>query len=395
MSTLELAEAPDHVPPSAIYDFDLEHDPILVGEPHEGLSRLQRHAPELFYSRHYGGNWVARGHDVIHEILQDPERFASGGFEHQLLPIHANPPEHAYYRQVLLPAFAPKRVKALLPMIEQMAIELVDAAAPRGECEFVTAVAEPMPVIIFMKMLGIPLELMVPVRKLVIEALGTTDPVARGEVFNRQLVMFDPIIADHLAVQTDDMLGTIVASEIDGRMPSPEELRGYLLLLANAGLDTVVNAISFAIKHLAQDIDLQRRLRAEPELIPQAVEEFLRRYAPSTITRYATRDTEIGGCKIMAGERIVLLLQAGNLDESVYPDPCAIDLDRDLPSITFGTGIHRCLGSHLARMEMHVIIRECLARIPEFRLDERTQVKSHPGMVYTVDSLPLRWTARH
>lgn len=388
---LDLRVPPAHVPPSALFDFDIEYDPRLKGDPHRGVGRLQYEAPELFYSPR-SGNWIARGHDVIHEIMQDSERFFSGGFQHKLLPIHANPPEHAFYRKVLLTAFSPKVVGALLPLIEQLAADLIDAVVPAGECEFVSAVAEPLPVTVFMNMLGIPLSLMAPVRKLVIAALRTSDPAARAALFDEQLELFDPIIRHHLDTPQDDMLGIIIRSEIDGRAPDFEELRGYLLLLANAGLDTVVNAMTFSIKHLAEDLELQRRLRAEPEQVPMAVEEFLRLYAPSTLSRYATRDTTLRGCTIKAGERIILLLPAGNLDAAVFDEPSTFQLDRQTPTLTFGTGVHRCLGSHLARIEMRVVITQCLARLPEFRLDTEVPARPYAGMVYGIEALGLRWT---
>ena len=389
MTQVDASERPQGRP---LFDFDIERDPMLRAEPHRGVSQLQDKAPELFYSPRHGGNWIARGHDVIHEVLQDADRFFSGGFEHKLLPIHANPPEHAFYRKVLLSAFSPKVVGALLPMIERLTAELIDAVVPKGRCEFVAAVAEPMPVTVFMTMLGIPLELMAPVRRLVVAALRTSDPAHRATLFNQQLEMFDPIIRQHRDEPHDDMLGIIVRSEIDGRRPDTEELRGYLLLLANAGLDTVVNAMTFSMKHLAEDLELQRRLRADPALVAVAVEEFLRLYAPSTITRYATRDTILRGQKIAAGERIILLLPAGNRDAAVYPEPCAVLLGRETPTLTFGTGIHRCLGSHLARMEMRVLITQCLARLPEFQVDDRVPARSFAGMVYGIEALGLRWT---
>ena len=389
MTEMDARERPRDLP---IFDFDIERDPTLQAEPHRGVSQLQYKAPELFYSPRHGGNWIARGHDVIHEVLQDPDCFFSGGFEHKLLPIHANPPEHAFYRKVLLSAFSPRVVASLLPMIERLTGELIEAVVPKGGCEFVAAVAEPMPVTVFMNMLGIPLDLMAPVRKLVVAALRTSDPAIRADLFNQQLELFDPIIRQHLDEPHDDMLGIVVRSEIDGRTLNIEELRGYLLLLANAGLDTVVNAMTFSIKHLAEDLDLQRRLRADPEMVPAAVEEFLRLYAPSTITRYATRDTILRGQKIAAGERIILLLPAGNLDAAVYAEPGAVQLDRETPILTFGGGIHRCLGSHLARMEMRVLITQCLARLPEFQIDDQIPARTYAGMVYGIDALGLRWT---
>jgi len=384
---------PSHVPASAVFDFDIEHDPMLKGDPHRGLTRLQDKTPELFYSPRHGGNWIARGYELLHEVMQDAERFFSGGFEHQLLPIHANPPEHAYYRKVLLTAFSPKVVGGLLPMIDSLAGELIDAVKNDGRCEVVSTLAEPLPVTVFMRMLGIPLELMAPVRKLVVDALRTSDPLHRGELFKEQLKLFDPIIEQHLQRPRGDMLDIVVGAQIDGRTPSFEELRGYLLLLANAGLDTVVNAMTFSIQRLAEDVALQRRLRADLSLVPAAIEEFLRLYTPSTITRYAVRDTELRGQKIAKGERIILLLPAGNLDSSIYENPFEFDLDRQTPALTFGTGIHRCLGSHLARVEMRVLITEWLARVPEFRIDDTQPSKSYAGMVYGIDCLHLLWDA--
>lgn len=389
--SLLLAARPPHVPADAVFDYDIEHDPLLQDEPHLGVSRLQHLAPELFYSPRHGGNWVAQGHDVIHEVMQDADLFFSGGFEHRLLPIHANPPEHAFYRKVLLTAFSPKVVSGLLPLIEGLAGDLIEAAVPHGACDFVSAVAEPLPVTVFMNMLGIPLELMAPIRELVVAALRTSDVGRRSELFNRQLELFDPIIKAHLAERHDDMLDVVVNSQVNGRAPDFDELRGYLLLLANAGLDTVVNAMTFSIRHLAKDPDLQSHLRRHPELVPQAVEEFLRRYAPSTITRYATRDTVLRGNKIAVGDRIILLLPAGNLDATVFPDPCAVDLERQTPILTFGTGIHRCLGSHLARIEMRVVLTQWLERVPEFRLDEAHPDRSYAGMVYGIENLALTW----
>lgn len=390
--SLLLAARPPHVPAEAVFDFDIEHDLLLRDEPHRGVSRLQHLAPELFFSPRHGGNWIARGHDVIHEVMQNADLFFSGGFEHRLLPIHANPPEHVGYRKVLLTAFSPKVVSGLFPLIDGLAAELIDAAVPQGACDFVSAVAEPLPVTVFMNMLGIPLELMAPIRELVVAALRTSDLARRNELFNRQLELFDPIIKSHLDKRHDDMLDVVVNSQVNGRAPDFEELRGYLLLLANAGLDTVVNAMSFSVQHLARDLELQARLRAQPELISQAVEEFLRCYAPSTITRYATRDTVLRGNKIAAGDRIILLLPAGNLDAAVFPDPCAVDLERQTPMLTFGTGIHRCLGSHLARVEMRVVLTQWLARVPEFTLDQAHPVRSYAGMVYGIEELALTWS---
>jgi len=140
------------------------------------------------------------------------------------------------------------------------------------------------------------------------------------------------------------------------------------------------------------DKRLQQQLREHPEQIPQAVEEFLRRYTPSLVRRYLTRDAEYRSVKMKAGDSIILLLPAGNLDEHVFPNAGGFELGRDDPLITFGVGIHRCLGSHLARLEMRVVLEKWLARIPEFEIDPDQGSTARPGLVYSVDELHLRWT---
>jgi cytochrome P450 len=242
-----------------------------------------------------------------------------------------------------------------------------------------------------MKMLGLPLELMTPLRKLIIAALEEGDPHKRNDIFDQQLVMLDPVIRDRMEKPAGDMLSHIASSEIDGRKPSFDEMQRYLLLLTNAGLDTVVNAMSFSVLHLARNPALQEKLRGNPALIADAVEEFLRRYAPSTIGRVVAQDANFRGVNLRAGDRVLLLLPAANLDAQAYPDPDDIVLRRNVPPMTFGTGIHRCLGSHLARLELRVLLTEWLTRIPAFSLDEQSPPQMHAGMVYTVDKLFLRW----
>jgi len=379
-------------PSATVFDFNIENDPMFGEEPHGTLLELARQTPEIFYSNELGGAWIARGYEAIHGILQDPDLFASGGRDSFMLPIDANPPEHAMYRRPLLGAFSPKRINALMPLINGMAIDLVSKVAPVGQCEFVTDIAEPMPVTVFLTMLGVPVDLMRPLRILVLQALSTLDDKVKQENCVKELEILDPIIRDRMANPQDDIISLIGQADIGGRGPTFEEVQSYVLLLINAGLDTVVNAMAFAAKHLATHQDLQRHLREHPEEIPQAVEEFLRRYTPSTVRRYLTRDAEYRGVKMKAGDSIILLLAAGNLDEKAFPEAGDIVYDRENAPITFGVGVHRCLGSHLARLEMRVILNEWLTRIPQFEIDPNYVSRARPGLVYTVDELHLRWT---
>ncbi len=386
-----LVDAPAHVPPARTYDFDISHDPLLTPDLHLGLLELRKRAPEIFFTPRYGGHWIAQGHEAVFEITHDTELFSSWQGLRQMIPIGIDPPQHESYRRVLLQAFSPRTVTAMTATIRAMSTELIDAVARRGRCEFVREVSEPMPVTVFMKMLGLPLEMMAPLRSLIITALEEGDPVKREATFDAQLEMLDPIIHARMANPQDDMLSRIATADLDGRRPTFDEMQRYLLLLANAGLDTVVNAMSFAVRHLAVDQGLQDRVRADPGLVPDLLEEFLRRYAVSSIGRRVTRDTVFRGVSLRAGERFILLLPAANLDETVYDHPGEVQLNREAPPVTFGTGVHRCLGSHLARLELRILLTDWMTRIPSFRLDPDSPPKTHAGLVYTVDQLDLVW----
>jgi cytochrome P450 len=384
-------DVPAHIPPERVYDYDISHDPLLKPDLHLGLIELHRRAPEIFFSPRYGGHWIAQSRDAIFEITHDTELFSSEQGLRKFIPLGTDPPEHEPYRRALLHAFSPRTVTAMTETIQALATELIDKVASSGRCEFVSDVSEPLPVIVFMKMLGLPLELLAPLRKLVIAALEEGDPVKREQVFDAQMELLDPVIRARMAQPQDDILSRIITADLGGRTPRFDELQNYVLLLALAGLDTVVNAMSFAAWHLARDPALQAQLRADPGQIPWAIEEFFRRYAVSTVGRRVTRDAVFRGVTLKAGDRFSLLIQAAALDEAAYPEPEKVILRRDEPHITFGAGPHRCLGSHLARLELRVLFSEWLRRIPEFRLDPAHTPKAHAGLVYTVDELRLEW----
>jgi cytochrome P450 len=150
--------------------------------------------------------------------------------------------------------------------------------------------------------------------------------------------------------------------------------------------------MSFAARHLATDPGLQDRVRSDPSLIPDFIEEMLRRYSVSSVLRYVTKDSEFRGVQLRKGERVHVLVPAGNLDADVYPEPARVEIGREEPAITFGTGVHRCLGSHLARLELRMLFEDMLRNWPSFGLDPAEPPTESAGMVYSVDRLPLRWT---
>src|SRR3546814_638482 len=233
-------EIPSHISPDHVFDFDFLHDPLLKPDPHKGLLELHRLAPPMFFTPRYGGHWVAQSHQAIFDISHDPELFSSDMvIKRPHLPIGADPPEHRNYRRALLSAFAPKTVNAILPMIRQMTIDLIEKVRTRGNCEFVEEISEPLPVIVFMKMLGLPLEHMAELRRLIVAVLNEGDYEKREEIFDEQLGILDTIILARMEKREDDMLSRILDSNMGDRKATFAEVQSFLLLLTNAGLDTV------------------------------------------------------------------------------------------------------------------------------------------------------------
>jgi cytochrome P450 len=169
-------------------------------------------------------------------------------------------------------------------------------------------------------------------------------------------------------------------------------LQAYCLLLFAAGLDTVANALSFGMNHIAGDSALQERLRGDPALIPEAIEEVLRKFGVPMPARTATGDFEFGGASIRKGERVMLMLPAANLDPKIFPDPNRFDIDRENKvHLGFNVGPHRCIGSHLARLELQVFWEEWLRRLPNIRHDPERPIVLRAGLTLAVQELPLVW----
>ena len=370
----DLAAIPAHVPADRVFDFDFVDDPLLTPDPHLGLMELRRTAPEIFFTPRYGGHWVVQGHEAITALVQDTQLFSSAATgEFAPLPISVDPPEHGHYRGALLQAFSPRTVNGLRPAIQQLVIDLIDNVAEAGRCEFVADVAEPLPVIIFMQMLGLPVEQMPEFRRVILAFLKAGDREEGAQWMQELGVLIEPVLEARMARREDDLISRLIDASVGDRKPTIEEIRRYLLFLTTAGLDTTTNAMTFMFKHLASDLPLQDRIRADPGLIPQVIEECLRRYAVSSVGRIVGHDGEYRDVFFRKGDNIHVLLPTANLDPAVFPDPEQVILDRDSPPVTFGTGIHRCLGSNLGRREVLVALREFLDRVPPFEavnLDE-------------------------
>lgn len=389
---------PSHIPPEMVLDFDLfGQDPLFEEDLYKGLEGLAAEQRDIFYTPRNGGAWIVCGHKATFDAARDTELFSNSPLhrydipqEMIQIPISIDAPAHTAYRQVLMKAFAPKVVGGLEPAIRALTHELIDEILAKGSCDFVKDVSEPLPVLIFMRLMGFPESYLPQFRSWILKAISEPDPAQRQLVWDEVLKITAVLLEERQAEPQDDLMSRLIAAEIDGRPPTFAELQSYCLMLFNAGLDTVVNGMSLAFHHLAMDQDLQARLRADPSGINDAIEEILRRYTFTSPPRFITRDADFMGAPLRKGDFVILLLPAANLDPRAFQAPTEVRPEREETHIAFNSGPHRCVGSHLARLELRVLYEVWLERVPQFRLGD-TPWTYHTGFVFSVDSLPLRW----
>jgi cytochrome P450 len=405
------SEIPLHIDPGDVVDYDIYGDSRFraTGDLHEGLFKLaEEEGRGIHWTSHNGGHWFINDHELLFQAARDPELFSSnqeaagdgtmvmippmeGGGEPHFGPQSMNPPRHGVYRMPLMKAFAPHEIKRMEAGIRTLAGHLINSLAPLGRGEFLNAVAEPLPVTVFMKMMGMPLSRLAEFRSWMSNMMSP-DNGRRASAFANVNRAMGELIAARQAEREDDLISRLLDSDIAGHPPTREDMQAYCLLLFTAGLDTLVNAFTFGMYHLARHPELQERIREDRGLIPALIEEVLRRYAVVMLPRVVGRDAEFGGVKIKKGERVLLMLPAGNLDPGTFPDPMKFDIDRENKAhMTFNSGPHRCVGSHLARLEMRVFYEEWFARMPNVRIDPDELPTYRPGLNLTICKLPLIW----
>lgn len=412
MATLtEPVEKPAHVPDEAVFDFDYHYDPALLANPHERMRELLEIAPRVFWTPRNGGTWIAIGFEEVFGALRRTDEFSSSimpveeieellklmpeGMPHipRLKPISIDPPDHASFRSPLQKAFSPKSAMNRLDEIKNLTDSLLNAVIDQGHCEFISAVAEPLPVTVFLRMFGLPVDRLAEFRNLVHEVLNPPPGTVLGPMIMRKVA--DALVDDIAARRDnpqDDILSQLWALDVEGEPMTMDVMEDYAVLLFIAGLDTVINAMGFAVKHLAEHQDLQASLRADPSQIPDAVEEMLRRYSFVVPPRRVAQDATLGGFDLKEGDKLLLHLASADLDERKFDLPNEFDISRDLKShVGFGGGPHRCVGMHLARIELHTLYRQMLSRVPMWRLDPDHPPTYHGGNVIAVDSLHIRW----
>jgi cytochrome P450 len=307
-------------------------------------------------------------------------------------PITSDPPEHRGAKMLLLPAFTPDAIKRHEGKAREICRELIGRFAGRAGCDGATDYAQEIPVRVIAHMLGIPASDGEQFRKWISDILeiGITDTSVLMRATEEMNAYFGKEIAKRRAKPGDDLITYLLGAELEGKPLTEAHVLGTLRLLLIAGIDTTWSAIGSCLWHLAQNPDDRRRLVAEPRLMPSAVEEFLRAYAPVTMAREVVKETEIAGCPFREGQMVLLSFPSANRDPAMFEDADRVRIDREMNRhMAFGVGIHRCIGSNLARMEITVALEEWLAKIPAFRLDHTVAMKWSEGTVRGPRRLPI------
>jgi cytochrome P450 len=383
-----------------IYEFDYIADAGLIEDCHARYWQLKEEAPPVFWTSANGGHWVCNTGAAVTQVLRHPETFSSrilsippNPDQPKMIPEMLDPPEHRPYRQMLRPFFESKAIAPLEARVVEWTDQLFDGIVDKGECEFVSEIASRLPVAIFMELFGFPMEKFEEFRRLVVDffnARATVDE--RSRLGMTILGHLTELIQARMAKPEDDMISKIITSKVDDRALSFEELLSIGFLMFLAGLDTVTNAMSFGMRHLAHDEKLRQKIIDNPDEIPNLIEELLRRYAFVATPRYVVEDIELEGAQLRAGDSILAPLPLVGWDEKLNADPETVSVDREFyRHAAFGSGIHTCLGLHLARMELAIFYRAWFQKIGHFTQVEQGDETCRGGSVMALEHLHLAW----
>ncbi len=399
-----LQAIPAHVPRNCVVDFDMYADPGLQTLGHARYREILANYPDFSWTPRNGGHWVVVGKDAVREAAANYELFGNHteSIPHPkerskklvFIPIQMDPPQHGVYRKLLNPMFGPKEISLLEGEIRSLCRELIDKVVDNGECEFIGAISLPLPVLIFMKRMGLPMDRYKELAGWAhLQVNGATGEIRAGAV--RKITnLLSELLIERTKNPQDDWMTRLLSTELDcRRLDRIDEVLPISTVLFVGGLDTVKNALGHFVRLLAGRPDLQKRLREDRSVIPEAIEEIFRILGGGTSNpRLVRRDGEFRGVPVRKDELVLILWQTAGIDPTNVDNPDEIDFDRNLkPHFAFGAGPHRCLGSNLARLELRIFFEEWFARVPEFRIKPGTTSHLSPGSVFSIDALQLIW----
>jgi cytochrome P450 len=386
----EAAPAPDLgmlANPQPMYKMMRDLSPVVTLERGHGISTVV----------------VAKHEDVL-TVLRNPDIFSSGddavhiGQIRPLIPLQIDPPDHSKYRKLLDPLFAPKRIAQLEQRTRELVNSMIDGIESSGGANYHLTIAEPLPSTVFLELLGLPVSRAK-------EFIALKDGIIRPPVTNEEdriksvnatgakiYAILEEIVEERSRERRNDFVSGFLDSEVDGERLTKNDVVDICYLFFLAGLDTVTASLDCFMAYLARNPEQRKSLVDDPSLIPAAIEEMMRWETPVTgVARITTQDTELSGCPIKKGTGVSPLLASANTDEAFWADADKVDFHRESNKhLSFGGGVHRCLGSHLARMELRVALEEWHRRIPEYRLKDGIELVYSQGL-RQVENLELVW----
>ncbi len=389
---------PSHVPEDLVVDFDFHHPPEPGLDPFRAFTWLHGRAP-VVWSPHNGGHWMTTTGQASKEVLNDHTRFSSRSVfvpkvdRPRLIPLEYDPPEHTAYRRAIRNTFLPGPVRKMSSAARELAIELIEGFKPKGGCEFVSDFARQLPIVVWLRMMNLPLE----DREELLDAIDAGIRPRDDEHYNWGNNFINRYMADlvdeRIANPGDDPVSEAMKEPIDGRPMTREELLGLAITLLGGGLETVATTLAWFGLHLANSPEDRELLRKDTGRIPKAIHEMMRRYAIPNLGRVVTRDMTFEGAPMKEGDSILVSACVQALDPQTFDDPSSVDFSRGdaHKHLGFGGGVHHCAGAPLALSELRIFLEEWLPRIPDFRVDPEDPPVVETGLVNGLARLPLRW----
>ncbi len=400
-------QLPD-IPEALLSDFDIVGDVGLVADPQQRLlETLAKDPRDIVYTPHNGGHWLVTSHELGREILSNADLFGSfpigipANMEQRprLIPLESDAAAHRRYRRLLLPIFEPAAVQQLQAGAETLAQEILDDVLPEGEFDFLWRVAKPISMGLFVRQLGLEPERLD-------EFYAWESGFYRAPTMEERIecgqnigAYLSAVVSQHVEHPKDDIVTMLLNVEVEGERLSQEEVQSICYLLFLASIDTVATMLSFIVRHLARDQALFRRLKEDRTAIADSVDELLRMHAFINLNRICERDTVFHGVAFRAGDNIVVPSFVTDRDERVFADPDAFNADRSKREKNqhhaFGAGAHKCIGLHVAKMEVRVVLEALFDRISSLELVSESAVTGHGGTTMGLDTIPIKVTPGH
>jgi cytochrome P450 len=385
-------------------------DPEMARNP-QPVFKLMREEPVMSIDLPSGKGFLLSRKEEIDEALRHPEIFSSSmdavdlKNKRPMIPLQIDPPDQRKYRKLLDPIFSPRKMTAMEDEVAKLVNHLIDQFVERGEVDFAKEFSVPFPSQVFLTLLGLPLEELetfLTMKDGIIrpdhvtgKMYGSHDASAyQQKIADSVYDYFDMVLDERELERKDDLLSHFLDAEVEGDRLTREDILDICFLFLIAGLDTVTATLDCMFSFLAQHPEQRQQIVDDPSLIPNAIEEMLRWETPVMgIARVAVQDTELNGCPIASGDQVMIMIGSANTDEAEFPDADVVRFDREINRhLAFGGGIHRCLGSHLARMELRVALREWHKRIPEYEVEAGHTLEYTAG-IRSIEHFPMRFTA--